>query len=81
MCNRLRLVSIPHCNLPQEQIVLKCLKLNSTPCVYYGSFEKSECFTFPHSGKGTRRGKLISRRRRGGFHWNTVLSGETNMAF
>ncbi len=33
---RLRLVSIPHCNLPQDQLVLKCLKLNSTPCVQYG---------------------------------------------
>jgi hypothetical protein len=34
---------IPHCNLPQNQNVLKCLKLNSTPCVR--SFRKSECFT------------------------------------
>jgi hypothetical protein len=30
----------PHCNLPQDQIVLKCLKLNSTPCVQYGLFGK-----------------------------------------
>ena len=34
----LRLVSIPHRNLPQNRIVLKCLKLNSTPCVQYGLF-------------------------------------------
>ncbi len=35
---RLRLVSIPHCNLPQDQTVLKRLKFNSTPCVKYGLF-------------------------------------------
>ena len=28
-----RLVSISYSNLPQDHIVLKCLKLNSTPCV------------------------------------------------
>ena len=44
---RLRLVSVTHCNLPQDQILLKCLKLNSTSCVQYGSFQKSECFRFP----------------------------------
>jgi hypothetical protein len=37
---RLRLVSIPDCNLLQEQIVLKCLRLNSAPCVQYGLFGK-----------------------------------------
>ncbi len=38
---------VTHCNLPQDQILLKCLKLNSTSCVQYGSFQKSECFRFP----------------------------------
>jgi hypothetical protein len=37
---RLRLVSTLHRNLPQNQIVLKCLTLNSTPFVQYGRFEK-----------------------------------------
>ncbi len=48
---RLRLVSIPHRNLPQNHIVLKCLKLNSTPCVQ--SYLKSECFTVPPVGRNT----------------------------
>jgi hypothetical protein len=40
MQDHLRLVMTPHCNLPQDQIVLKCLKLISTPCVHYGLFGK-----------------------------------------
>ena len=32
---------IPHCNLPQNQIVLKCLKLNSTPCGRFGKVNVS----------------------------------------
>ena len=35
---RLRLVKTSNCNLPQNHIVLKCLSLNSKPCVQYGLF-------------------------------------------
>ena len=50
----------PHCNSPQNKIVLNCLQLISTPCVQYGPFWKSECFTW---GTEHEVGILTSRRR------------------
>ena len=40
VCVHLRLVKAPNCNLPQNKIVLKCLKLNSTLVPSTGLSEK-----------------------------------------
>jgi hypothetical protein len=56
----LRLVSISYCNLPQDRIVLKYLKLNSTPCVQNGLFGKVNVSCHPRWG--TRPETLNSRR-------------------